>query len=48
MQKTKQQKPLNVSAIGLKPARRLQVPKSEILHKPLYVFTKTFSPFISL
>lgn len=36
--------PVNVSVHGLTPARRLEVPKSEIFTTPLYVFTKTLSP----
>ena len=36
--------PVNVSVLGQMPARRLLVPKSEILTTPLYVFTSTLSP----
>ena len=39
--------PANVAALGLIPARRLDVPKSEILSTPLYVFTSTLSPLMS-
>ncbi len=40
--------PANVAAFGLIPARRFDVPKSEIFNTPLYVLTSTLSPFMSL
>ena len=38
--------PANVSVTGHKPAKRLEVPKSEIFTTPLYVLTKTLSPLM--
>lgn len=37
--------PVNVSVHGLIPASLLEVPKSDILSTPLYVFIKTLSPW---
>ena len=40
--------PVKVAVLGQIPASLLEVPKSEILTTPLYVFTRTLSPFMSL